>query len=62
MAQFLSFSTIVIVFVILFLLNWIKIIREYERAVIFRLGKVLPAAKGPGLILVFAPRSRWWSM
>jgi len=58
MAQFLSFSTIVIVFVILFLLNWIKIIREYERAVIFRLGKVLPAAKGPGLILVFAPIDR----
>jgi len=58
MTQFLSFTTIAVVFVILFFLNWIKIIREYERAVIFRLGKVLPGAKGPGLILVFSPIDR----
>jgi len=31
---------------------------EYERAVIFRLGKLLPAPKGPGVILVFAPIDR----
>ncbi|MBN2432299.1 MAG: slipin family protein [Acidobacteria bacterium] len=58
MTGFLSFTTIAVVFVILFFLNWIKIIREYERAVIFRLGKVLPNAKGPGLILVLAPIDR----
>jgi regulator of protease activity HflC (stomatin/prohibitin superfamily) len=58
MTGFLSFSTIAVVFIILFFLNWIKIIREYERAVIFRLGKVLPGAKGPGLILVFSPIDR----
>lgn len=36
----------------------IKILAEYERGVIFRLGRLLPEAKGPGLILVFAPVDR----
>ncbi len=58
MASFVSFSTVVIIFAVLFILNWIKVIREYERAVIFRLGKVLPEAKGPGLIMVFSPIDR----
>ena len=40
------------------LLNAIKILREYERGVIFRLGRVLPEPKGPGLIFVFAPFDR----
>jgi regulator of protease activity HflC (stomatin/prohibitin superfamily) len=39
----------------LYLLNSIKILREYERAVIFRLGRALPAPKGPGIIFVFRP-------
>jgi len=42
----------------LYLLSSIKILREYERAVIFRLGRVLPNTKGPGLIFVFAPIDR----
>ena len=42
----------------LYLLNSIKILAEYERGVIFRLGKLLPRPKGPGLILVFAPIDR----
>jgi regulator of protease activity HflC (stomatin/prohibitin superfamily) len=44
-------------FVILgiYLLSSIKILREYERGVIFRLGRLLGAAKGPGIILVFWP-------
>jgi regulator of protease activity HflC (stomatin/prohibitin superfamily) len=44
-------------FVILgiYLLSSIKILREYERGVIFRLGRLLGAAKGPGVILVFWP-------
>lgn len=42
----------------IWLLNSIKILREYERGVIFRLGRVLPEAKGPGLIFVFAPFDR----
>jgi regulator of protease activity HflC (stomatin/prohibitin superfamily) len=49
-----------IVFVIigLYLLSSIKILNEYERGVIFRLGKLLPQPKGPGVILVFAPIDR----
>jgi regulator of protease activity HflC (stomatin/prohibitin superfamily) len=46
---------VVIVVVILYLLNSIKILREYERGVIFRLGRALPQPKGPGIILVFRP-------
>jgi regulator of protease activity HflC (stomatin/prohibitin superfamily) len=41
--------------IVIYLLNSIKILREYERGVIFRLGRVLPQPKGPGIILVFAP-------
>lgn len=51
-----STGVIIIVFFILFLLfNWIKVLREYERGVIFRLGRVLADPKGPGLILVLYP-------
>jgi len=46
---------IISVIVVLYLLNSIKILREYERGVIFRLGRALPEPKGPGLILVFRP-------
>src|SRR5258706_3217505 len=41
-----------------YLLSSIKILPEYERGVIFRLGRLLPEAKGPGLFLVFAPIDR----
>ena len=58
MVDFTSFTTIIVVIVIVYLLSSIKILREYERGVIFRLGRVLPEAKGPGLILVFAPVDR----
>jgi regulator of protease activity HflC (stomatin/prohibitin superfamily) len=43
---------------VLYVISSIKILAEYERGVIFRLGKLLPAPKGPGLILVFAPLDR----
>ena len=49
------FLLIVAAIVVLYLLNSIKILREYERAVIFRLGRALPQPKGPGVILVFRP-------
>jgi regulator of protease activity HflC (stomatin/prohibitin superfamily) len=39
----------------IYLLSSIKILREYERGVIFRLGRLLEQAKGPGVILVFWP-------
>jgi regulator of protease activity HflC (stomatin/prohibitin superfamily) len=48
-------TLILVVIVVLYLLNSIKILREYERGVIFRLGRALPAPKGPGIILVFRP-------
>jgi len=49
------FLFIIIAIVVLYLLNSIKILREYERAVIFRLGRALPEPKGPGIFLVFRP-------
>ena len=48
-------GTIVLVIIGLYLLSSIKILPEYERGVIFRLGRLLPEAKGPGIFLVFAP-------
>jgi regulator of protease activity HflC (stomatin/prohibitin superfamily) len=50
-----SLPTIVVIILVLYLISSIKILAEYERGVIFRLGRVLPNIKGPGLILVFAP-------
>lgn len=47
-----------VLFVILYLISSIKILAEYERGVIFRLGRVLSQPKGPGVILVFAPIDR----
>ena len=44
--------------VLLYLVSSIKILNEYERGVIFRLGKLYPRPKGPGVILVFAPIDR----
>jgi regulator of protease activity HflC (stomatin/prohibitin superfamily) len=46
---------ILIAIVVLYLINSVKILREYERGVIFRLGRALPEPKGPGIILVFRP-------
>lgn len=54
----IDFTTIGVIIVVLYLLSSIKILREYERGVIFRLGRVLPQPKGPGIILVFAPIDR----
>jgi regulator of protease activity HflC (stomatin/prohibitin superfamily) len=46
---------ILVAIIVLYLLNSIKILREYERGVVFRLGRALPTPKGPGIILVFRP-------
>jgi len=46
---------IVATIVVVYLISSIYILKEYERGVIFRLGKLLPEPKGPGLILVFRP-------
>src|SRR6266567_5425471 len=44
--------------VVVYLIVSINILTEYERGVIFRLGKLLPQPKGPGVILVFTPIDR----
>ncbi len=49
---------VVIVIFVLYIINSIKILAEYERGVIFRLGRLLGTPKGPGIILVFAPIDR----
>jgi len=46
---------IVVAVLAFYLLSSIKVLNEYERAVVFRLGKLLDQPKGPGVILVFAP-------
>jgi regulator of protease activity HflC (stomatin/prohibitin superfamily) len=51
-------ALIVAAIVVFYLLTSIKVLNEYERAVIFRLGKLLSTPKGPGVILVFAPIDR----
>ena len=42
----------VLLLLVLFLLNALKIAREYERAIVFRLGRLLPQPKGPGLFVL----------
>ena len=54
----ISPALIVFLIVVFYLIASIKILAEYERGVIFRLGKLLPQPKGPGIILVFAPIDR----
>src|SRR5579863_6996528 len=46
---------VIVAIVVLYFLNSIKILRDYERAVIFRLGRALTPPKGPGIIFVFRP-------
>jgi regulator of protease activity HflC (stomatin/prohibitin superfamily) len=53
-ATLLSVTIVVCVFAI-WLFNCLNIMREYERAVVFRLGRLLKKEKGPGLVLIFWP-------
>ena len=52
MAGALILVAILLFLVILFLISAIKVAREYERGIIFRLGRLLPEPKGPGLFLL----------
>ena len=54
----ISPALIVVLIVVLYVISSIKILAEYERGVIFRLGKLLDRAKGPGIVLVFKPIDR----
>lgn len=49
---------IIIGVIVFWLIGCVKVLREYERAVIFRLGRVLAEPKGPGIIFVFSPIDR----
>jgi len=52
---FLSPLPFVLLIVVLYLISSVNILKEYERGVIFRLGRLVPDTKGPGVILVFWP-------
>jgi len=54
MEQFPVVTVVILLFVVLLLANAIRILREYERAVVFRLGRLISGngVKGPGLILL----------
>src|SRR5437588_5067111 len=54
----INLSVVVVIIIALYLLSSVKILAEYERGVIFRLGRLLDREKGPGVILVFAPVDR----
>ncbi len=53
-----TISITIIAIIVFLVLNWIKVLKEYERGVIFRLGRVLDKPKGPGLIFVLYPIDR----
>lgn len=51
MAEFSTYLSVIVFFVIIILASAIRILREYERGVIFRLGRLI-GSKGPGLIIL----------
>jgi regulator of protease activity HflC (stomatin/prohibitin superfamily) len=53
-----NYVWVIVAVVIIMALSWIRILAEYERGVIFRLGRVLSEPKGPGIFLVFKPLDR----
>ena len=54
----LNFAMLAAFILVIYLASCIKILAEYERAVVFRLGRVLTEPKGPGLVLLFWPVDR----
>jgi regulator of protease activity HflC (stomatin/prohibitin superfamily) len=58
MPELFTLPIIAAAIAVLYILSVINILPEYERGVIFRLGRLLPEAKGPGVILVFRPVDR----
>jgi regulator of protease activity HflC (stomatin/prohibitin superfamily) len=49
---------IVFIFAFFLLKAWINVLREYERGVVFRLGRLVPEARGPGIVIVMFPIER----
>jgi regulator of protease activity HflC (stomatin/prohibitin superfamily) len=54
-----SFVPTLIIILVLLLLSAVKIVKEYERAVVFRLGRLIKKAKGPGLIIIIPFIDKW---
>lgn len=54
----LGFLPVAVIVVVVYLLISIKVFNEYERGVIFQLGRLLDKAKGPGITMVFPPFQR----
>ncbi len=54
----LIFPLVVIATLALYLLNAVHVLPEYERGVLFRLGRMMPEAVGPGLVFIFWPLDR----
>jgi len=52
MSAALVIVAILLFLIVLFLVSAIKVAREYERGIVFRLGRLLPAPKGPGLFIL----------
>jgi regulator of protease activity HflC (stomatin/prohibitin superfamily) len=51
----LSAIPILVILAVILISRWIRVLNEYERAVIFRLGRLLPQVKGPGIFLLLWP-------
>lgn len=49
---------VVVLFAVLLVFKWINVLNEYERAVVFRLGRLVSRAKGPGIVLILWPFDR----
>ena len=54
----ISPTLILVVIIAFYVISSIQILNEYERGVIFRLGKLLPHPKGPGIVVVLRPIDR----
>jgi regulator of protease activity HflC (stomatin/prohibitin superfamily) len=52
MAAILVIAAIVVFFFVLYVISAVKVLREYERGIVFRLGRLFPTPKGPGLFFL----------
>jgi regulator of protease activity HflC (stomatin/prohibitin superfamily) len=53
-----GFLAVIVVLALIVFFRWINVLNEYERAVVFRLGRMLPQPKGPGVVLILWPIDR----
>jgi regulator of protease activity HflC (stomatin/prohibitin superfamily) len=58
MLEMFLIPSIALLFLFVYFVNALNIVPEYERGVIFRLGRLLPEAKGPGVVFAFWPIDR----